>query len=130
MRAKLILSVLSLALSFAASNAIAQDVPTQKSTPAELVDALNGVFGKQTDNRAVHAKGIVLEGKFTPSPSAAKPQQGAAPPVDDGTRHHPLLGFCRRAGYPRHRPKCEPARHGGEISPARRLGFRLGNALL
>ena len=29
------------------------------------------MFGKQTDNRAVHAKGIVLEGKFTPSPSAA-----------------------------------------------------------
>ena len=40
-------------------------------TPAQLVDALNAVFGKQTDNRAVHAKGVVLEGKFTPSPEAA-----------------------------------------------------------
>jgi catalase len=50
---------------------LAQSDPNQKSTPAELVDALNGVFGKQTDNRAVHAKGVVLEGKFTPSPSAA-----------------------------------------------------------
>jgi catalase len=40
-------------------------------TPAQLVDALNAVFGKQTDNRAVHAKGVVLEGKFTPSPDAA-----------------------------------------------------------
>jgi catalase len=41
------------------------------STPAQLVDALNLVFGKQTDNRAVHAKGIVLHGKFVPSSAAA-----------------------------------------------------------
>lgn len=44
---------------------------TQSSTPAELVDAINLVFGKQTYNRAIHAKGIVLEGRFLPSPSAA-----------------------------------------------------------
>jgi catalase len=41
------------------------------STPAQLVDALNLVFGKQTDNRAVHAKGIVLHGRFLPSSAAA-----------------------------------------------------------
>jgi catalase len=41
------------------------------STPAQLVDALNLVFGKQTDNRAVHAKGIVLHGRFVPSRAAA-----------------------------------------------------------
>ena len=41
------------------------------STPAQLVDALNLVFGKQTDNRAVHAKGIVLHGRFIPSRAAA-----------------------------------------------------------
>ena len=40
------------------------------STPSELVDALNLNFGKQTDGRAVHAKGIVLLGKFTPSAEA------------------------------------------------------------
>lgn len=43
----------------------------QSSTPAELVDAINLVFGKQTHNRAIHAKGIVLEGRFLPGPSAA-----------------------------------------------------------
>jgi catalase len=43
----------------------------QSSTPDELVDALNLVFGKQTYGRAVHAKGIVLEGRFLPSSSAA-----------------------------------------------------------
>lgn len=42
-----------------------------KATPVQLVDAFNDLFGKQTDNRAIHAKGIVLEGTFTPAPSAA-----------------------------------------------------------
>jgi catalase len=41
------------------------------STPSQMVDALNLVFGKQTDNRAVHAKGIVLEGRFIPTAAAA-----------------------------------------------------------
>ena len=60
MNAKQVFSNLSLMLSlFAATGVFARDVPPQKSTPAALVDALNGVFGKQTDNRAVHAKGIV-----------------------------------------------------------------------
>jgi catalase len=44
---------------------------SQSPTPAELVDALNLVFGKHTYYRPVHAKGIVLEGRFLPSPSAA-----------------------------------------------------------
>jgi catalase len=80
-----ILLVLALALSpLLAPSAFAQN--DQKSTPAGLVDALNGVFGKQTDNRAVHTKGIVLEGKFTPSPEAAALSkaphlQGTAVPV-------------------------------------------------
>jgi catalase len=36
-----------------------------------MVDALNAVFGPQTDNRAVHAKGILVEGTFTPATGAA-----------------------------------------------------------
>lgn len=39
-------------------------------TPVDFVDALNGAFGKQTTNRATHAKGIVLLGKFTPTSEA------------------------------------------------------------
>jgi catalase len=51
-----------------------------------LVDALNGVFGKQTTGRAIHAKGIVLEGTFQASPAAkalskASHLQGASIPV-------------------------------------------------
>lgn len=48
-----------------------QESAPPKATPAELIDALNLIFGKQVHNRAVHAKGIVLEGKFFPDPSAA-----------------------------------------------------------
>jgi catalase len=43
----------------------------QASTPEELVDALNGVFGSHPGARAVHAKGIVLEGSFKPSSTAS-----------------------------------------------------------
>ena len=44
----------------------------QTSSPEQLVDALNGVFGKQKqDIRAVHAKGSDLEGIFRPSPEAS-----------------------------------------------------------
>ncbi|MGH6748492.1 MAG: catalase family peroxidase [Methyloceanibacter sp.] len=85
--------VLSLLL---APSAFAQSDPNQKSTPAELVDALNGVFGKQTDNRAVHAKGVVLHGKFTPSADAAtlsKAAHFAGPDVPITVRFSDFAGI-------------------------------------
>src|SRR4026208_2209672 len=42
----------------------------QQPTPADLVDALNEVFGKHPGDRAAHTKGICLTGSFTPSPDA------------------------------------------------------------
>src|SRR6185437_2723187 len=56
---------------FVGAPVYAQADPHQKSTPEQMVDALNGVFGKQTTNRAVHAKGVVLTGTFAPSPDAS-----------------------------------------------------------
>ncbi|HEY4369093.1 MAG TPA: catalase family peroxidase [Steroidobacteraceae bacterium] len=44
---------------------------TADATPTQLVDALNSVFGKHPGARAVHTKGVVFEGDFTPSRSAA-----------------------------------------------------------
>lgn len=41
------------------------------SNPGALVDALNLVFGKQVHGRAVHAKGVVLQGQFVPTPAAS-----------------------------------------------------------
>jgi catalase len=42
----------------------------EKSSPAQLVEALHSAFGQHLA-RAVHAKGIILEGKFTPDVHAA-----------------------------------------------------------
>jgi catalase len=39
------------------------------ATPAQMVDALRTAFGTH-HARAVHAKGVILEGSFTPSPEA------------------------------------------------------------
>lgn len=50
---------------------IAQETPpSQKSVPEQAVDSLNTVFGVHPGMRAAHAKGIVLDGQFTPSASA------------------------------------------------------------
>ena len=48
----------------AAINLHAQS-PEQKSSPKQLVEALHGVFGEH-HARAVHAKGIIMTGDFTP----------------------------------------------------------------
>src|SRR5688500_11648486 len=40
-------------------------------TPADLVDALNAVFGKPGGTRSANGKGFGLTGKFTPAPEAA-----------------------------------------------------------
>lgn len=45
--------------------------PGQTATPAELVQALHSAFGKH-HARAVHAKGIIVEGEFIPDPHAAE----------------------------------------------------------
>jgi catalase len=44
----------------------------EQPTPIDLVDALNGVFGKHPGDRAAHTKGICLTGTFTPSADAPK----------------------------------------------------------
>ncbi len=41
-----------------------------KSSPKDLVDALHTAFG-DNHSRAVHAKGVILSGEFTPEPTAA-----------------------------------------------------------
>jgi catalase len=53
--------------SFAGAVSRAEEPPR----PDQLVDALNGVFGKHPGARAAHTKGICLTGNFTPSSDAA-----------------------------------------------------------
>ena len=52
----------------ALSPARADDQPVE----VQVVDAFNAVFGTHPGFRANHAKGIVAEGSFTPTPEAAK----------------------------------------------------------
>ncbi len=63
------LSFISIALASGSLNIQAQNQP-QNASPAELVDALHTAFGTH-QARAVHAKGIILEGEFTPDANAA-----------------------------------------------------------
>jgi catalase len=57
-------AILAFCAPFAAS---AEDKPVE----IRLVDQFNALFGSHPGFRANHAKGVVLEGTFTPAPSAA-----------------------------------------------------------
>ena len=63
------ISLLGLLLSLLAAGVPAK---AEQPTPVDLVDALNGVFGKHPGDRAAHSKGICLTGTFTPSADAPK----------------------------------------------------------
>ena len=45
--------------------------PEKRLVYEQLVDALQALFGVHPGYRAVHAKGIVCEGTFSPAPTAA-----------------------------------------------------------
>jgi catalase len=69
----------------------------EQTSPGELVDAMNHLFGKQTTGRAIHAKGIVLEGTFEPAPEAAGLSKA---PHLNGKRVPVLVRFSSFAGIP------------------------------
>ncbi|HSA67184.1 MAG TPA: catalase, partial [Methyloceanibacter sp.] len=98
MHAKKVLSILSLVLPLAAATPAFAQGAADQPLPVQLIDALNAVFGKQTDNRAVHAKGIVLEGKFTPSAQAASLTK--APHLQPGMTVPITVRFSDFAGVP------------------------------
>jgi catalase len=54
----------------------------EEAQPEQLIDGLNGVFGKHAGKRAAHTKGFCVKGSFTPTaeaPSLTKSPQFAAP---------------------------------------------------
>jgi catalase len=59
------LTAIALAV-FAHAGAVAEE-----AQPEQLIDALNGVFGKHAGKRAAHTKGICVKGDFTPTAEAA-----------------------------------------------------------
>lgn len=63
-------SILTMAVAAGSVQNVNAQVPGQKSSPEELVGALHSAFGNN-HSRAVHAKGIILEGEFIPDKKAA-----------------------------------------------------------
>jgi catalase len=59
--------IVGLALAGAAPAALADDVPVAE----QIVNGMNKVWGSHAGFRANHAKGVVVEGSFVPTPSAA-----------------------------------------------------------
>jgi catalase len=53
------------------------DPPAAKDLSEQIVDTMNQVFGKHPGYRAAHAKGVVCEGEFSPSPTAANLSKAA-----------------------------------------------------
>ena len=64
-------AVLTIAITHPVQLAAEEAPASEKSLAEQLVDAFNAVFGVHPGMRANHPKGVVLEGTFTPSPSAA-----------------------------------------------------------
>ncbi len=64
-------AVLTIAITHPVQLAAEEAPASQKSLAEQLVDAFNAVFGVHPGMRANHPKGVVLEGTFTPSSSAA-----------------------------------------------------------
>jgi catalase len=67
------------------------------STPTRTVDVMNRLWGRHPGIRANHAKGVVVDGSFTPTPAAATLSraslfQGAAVPL--------ILRFSDATGIP------------------------------
>jgi catalase len=67
-----------------------------KETPLSLVEALHSAFGKH-HARAVHTKGIIVEGTFTPAPEA---QGIVKEPIFSGSELPIIARFSLFAGVP------------------------------
>ncbi len=102
---------------------------TTAATPETFVDALNFTFGKQTTQRATHAKGVVLIGQVHTQRASRGREQGTA--LQAGRAgHRALLRQYGAAQIGGRRAARQPARHGHQISPARRHRDRPRRALI
>jgi catalase len=112
-----IMRTLSFALALAATVAVGMPAfAADETSPDQLVDALNKVFGAHKGQRAAHTKGFCVKGNFTPTaeaPSYTKAPHFAAPV--------PVIGrFSMAGGNP------EAADNGKEPARGLALHFDLG----
>jgi catalase len=85
MRSKSIPYVLAFSAAFAVAS-VAPALAEEATTAEQTINVMNKLFGTHPGKRANHAKGVVAEGSFTPSPDAARISkaslfQGPAVPV-------------------------------------------------
>lgn len=73
--------------------------------PGELVDALHTAFGKHQGARAVHAKGIILEGTFTPD---ARAKELTKAPHLQSESCKATVRFSNFTGIPDNSPNANP----------------------
>ena len=91
-----LVAVVFTALALAASDDPAQPSAAPKETPLSMVNALHSAFGEH-HARAVHTKGVMVEGTFTPSTEA---QSLTKEPIFSGETL-PIIGrFSVFAGVP------------------------------
>ena len=67
------------------------------STAEQIIDAMNVLFGKHPGKRANHAKGVVIEGSFTPSADAARLSKAS---LFGGTSVPVTIRFSDATGVP------------------------------
>ena len=77
----------------------AQDTTPPKASPKDLVDALHTAFGEH-HARAVHTKGVMLEGTFAPAPEAATLTKAPVFAGDAGDTLPVVARFSVFAGVP------------------------------
>ena len=83
------------------------------STATRTVDEMNAIWGRHAGMRANHAKGVVVEGSFTPTPAAAALSKAtifSGPPVQVTVRFSDSTGL---PGLPDGAPEANP--HGMAI---------------
>ncbi len=106
-------AVLAFSCVFVPAAAFADDASVAEQT----VNVMNKVWGQHPGMRANHAKGVVVEGSFTPSQAAATVSKatlfaGKTIPGDGA-----LLGFDGRARPPGRQRRREPARYVRQVPP-------------
>lgn len=92
------LSAIALLLGFGSTSSLrAQTLPVVRPSSAQMVAALNGVYGADPKARADHAKGMLLTATFIPAPAAAAISSA---PHFQGGASKVMLRFSNFGGFP------------------------------
>lgn len=83
-------------------------------TGQQITDAMYAAFG-DNHSRAVHAKGTMVEGTFTPDPAARSLSKAGLFTLPTAKVLERFSDFTGISDHPRQHRGCQPARPGREI---------------